>query len=381
MKTHQSIILIASLLASSLSADTIELKSGTSYQGKVLSEDATSYLVEIHHSSSIKDHRRIPKDQVKQIISAAKDANSFASVKSSVPTPDGLPEKSYAARIKRASDFLKKFPKSKHTKEVKSILNTLDKEMAVISQGGIKLDGHLISSSDIEANAYDIHARIILNKTKRLAKAGNYQMSLREWENLQQNYAHSAAYKDAIKLVSRVLKPYKKELSRNLDSLEARTTNRKAAIASLETNDRRRSENLLIEKETIYAALIEKEERQIKTKWLTVDPFNKHALDYNLRSVNTTMKKFDTTDTSKIKLAGPDLRGAWSALAKDDLDDVDLRLKSLKPMRLPAEYIDPITTQLTAKRTTQADAKKAAEEQALKEAAEEAAKKKKGKKK
>ncbi len=369
MKTHQSIILIASLLTSSLAADTIELKSGISYQGKVLSEDATSYLVEIHHSSSIKDQRRIPKDQVKQIVSAAKDANDFARVKSSVPTPDGLSEKRYAARIKRASDFLQKFPKSKHSKEVQTILATLNKEMAVISQGGIKLDGLLISSSDIEANAYDIHARIILNKTKKLAKAGNYQMSLREWENLQLNYSHSAAYKNSLTLISRVLKPYKEELKQNLDSLERRTTKRKAAIASLKINDRKRSENLLIEKEALYAALIEKEEKQIKTKWLTIDPFNKHALDYNLRSVDATMRKIESTDTSTIKLAGPGLRGAWSALAKNELDDVDLSLRSLRPMRLPAEYIDPITTQLTEKRTTQADAKKAAK------------KKKKGKKK
>ena len=391
MKTHQSILLFASLLTSSLAADTIELKSGSSYQGKVISEDDKSYLLEIHHSSSIKDKRRIPKDQVKQIISEAKDAQDFQHVKSSTPTPDGLSEKNYTARIQRASDFLKKHPKSTHIKEVNAILEILNKENAVVSKGGIKLDGALISASDIEANSYDIHARIILNKAKKLTKTGNYQLSLREWERLQQNYPHSAAYKDNLSLTTRILKIYQKELTKKLDSLESRTTRRKVAIESLEPNDRKRSEVILTEKDALYASLIEKEEKQIKTKWLTIDPFNQKALEYNLRSTETSLKKIASTSPTKFKLAGPDLRGAWSALAKNDLEEVDLRLKSLQPMRLPAEYLDPITTQLTEKRGTQAAEKKATEEaaaqakaaeaQALKDAKEAAAKKKKGKKK
>ena len=391
MKTHQSIILFASLLISSITADTIELKSGTSYQGKVISEDDKSYLLEIHHSSSIKDNRRIPKDQIKRIISEAQDAQDFQLVKSSTPTPDGLSEKNYANRINRASNFLKKHPKSTHTKEVNAILKTLNKENTVISNGGLKLNGALISASDIATNSYDIHARIILNKTKKLAQTGNYQLSLRKWENLQQNYPHSAAYKDSLSLATRILKIYKKELTKNLDSLESRTTRRKAAIESLGPNDRKRSEVILTEKDAIYATLIEKEEKQIKTKWLTIDPFNKKSLEYNLRSTKTNLKTIEDSSPTKFKLAGPELRGAWSALAKGELDEVDLRLRSLQPMRLPAEYIDPITTQLTEKRSTQAAEKKAAKEaavqakaaeaQALKEAKEEAAKKKKGKKK
>jgi len=386
MKAHYTLLGIAAILTGSLTADTIKLKSGKEYQGSIISEDDQSYLFKIIVSSSITDERRITKDKISEIIPDAKDASDFKTVQSLVPTPDMLTEKSYKQRIAKTSEFLKKYPKSKHSKKVTAILETLKSEHQVIAAGGIKLDGQLISSSDIEANAYDIDARIVISKAKIFAHNNQYHLALRQWEEIEKNYPHSLSYKENIHSVPGLLKSYQTELQRHLDTLDDRLQKREAVLASLEENDRERTMEILAEKKTLYESILAKEKGKLKTKWLTIDPFNKQAIDSNLSNVKSALQSLKNTKTAEIKLAGPDLRGAWSALAKGDLEEASKHIQALDSLRILPKYIDPLKQQLTDKQTSVAAEKKAteeaaaaakaAEEKAAKEAAEKASKKK-----
>lgn len=383
MKTH-TLLLVAYVLTSTLSADTIELKSGVKYQGEILSEDAKTYLVEIHHSASIKDERRIPKEDVKKITRETADTKDYAAIKAFLPTPDMLSKKGYLKRIEMASDFLKKYPELSRARinKVNAILKTLEEENQVISNGGLKLNGKLISATSIQKNAYDIDARILLYKTKQIAQSGNFQASLRSWEKLQSNYPHSSAYQESLPTVSRILKAHKAELEKSLNSLDARTKKREAAVKSLEQHDQSRATRVIAEKNEIYEATINKEEKELKTKWLTIDPFNKHALEYNLRSTETALNNISRMDTSKLELAPPYIESTLSALDKGNINDAEAGIKKLTSMKLPAKYIDPLTQQLEDKKLELIKEKQAEEARAQeallkaeadKKAAEEAA--------
>lgn len=352
---------MAGLLTSPLTADTIELKSGVKYQGKVISEDEKSYLVEIHHSASIKDERRISKDQVRKIVSEASDTKEFKAIKDLVPTPDSLTEKDYLERIKMTSDFIKKHPKSKLTKKAKPILKTLTQEKQAIVNGGIKLNGKIIAASDLKTNAYDIDASLLAQKVKKLAKGRKLQPALRQWEKLEQNYPYSTAYKNTLPFIPRVLKVYKAELQKNLDSLDAQINKREKIMESLSNSDRSRTEKALETKQKKYANLIAKEEKELNTKWLTIDPFSRTALEFNLRSIESVQQEISSTQASQIKLAGDDLRAAWASLENGDLEGAETRLQALSSLNIPAKYTAPISQQLAEK---QASAKKAEEEAA-----------------
>ena len=364
------------MFVGSLAADTIELKSGVIYKGKVISQDENSYLIKIKESNSITDERRIPKKEIKAIIAEAKDHTDFIIIKSLIPTPDMLTAKSYSNRIKFTSTFLKKYPKSKYLKEVKAILETLEQENAQLSTGGLKLDGQIISQSDIEANVYDIDARILAHKMKNLAKSGNYRKALRQWENLENNYSHSESYKDNLTLASRILKAHQSELEKNLDTLEDRLKQQEAVLKSLNDNDRKRTEQILAEKKIRSEFIMAKEKNTLKTKWFTIDPFNKEANDNNLRNATSALQSLKKLDPSTIKLAGSDYRAAWSALAKDDLKEADKRINALKSFKIPEKYTEPLIQQLKEKQANQAEEQKAAKEKeaAEKKAAVEAAK-------
>jgi len=364
MKAHLYLLFISAVFTGTLSADTIILKTGVTYEGQIISQDEESYLIAIRVTQSIKDERRLTKDEIKEIIKESADAKDFVAVKALVPTPDRLSEKSYAARIATAHSFLTKYPKSTHTKAAQGILKKLKKEQLIISQGGIKLSGQLISKSDIEANAYDIHARMILNKMKKLATTGDYQQALRHWETLQGGYAHSSSYRDGATFATQVLRSYSSELKNLIYTMEPRMAKRKLAMGRLSEDDRLRTIHVLAENQKKYAALIEHEEKQLQTKWLTIDPQNSKALEYNLRNAESALSNLSSFDASQVKLAGPAYRGAWSTLAEGNLEGAAKHLQVLNTLDLPEKYIQPLAKQLAEKQATATQAEEKAKEEA-----------------
>ncbi|BDS06667.1 hypothetical protein NT6N_17070 [Oceaniferula spumae] len=367
MKSVYKLLLLAGALTGQLSADTIVLKTGVKYEGKVLSEDATSYLVQIFVTKSIKDERRIPKDQVQEIIQETDAAKDFKNLGPLTPTPNRMASDIYQGRITAAKSFLKKHPKSDEAKEVQEALDILEKEYAVISKGGVKLNGQLITASDIEANAYDVHARMIAEEFSELAAQGQHQPALRKWEVLKNEYPYSTSFIDSLPLAARVMQGYQKILQQELDTLDARLKQRQTVLSSLSENDRRRAEQTISQKQAKYATLIDQEEKELKTRWLTIDPFNEDALEYNRRSAESEHQSITKLDTSRIKMAGPTYRGAWTALANGQLEEASKLIRELKSsFRMSDKYVTPLADQLEEKENK----KKAAEEKAAAEKAE-----------
>lgn len=366
MNTSHCLLAIAALITCNLTAETIILKTGTKYKGKIISQNIDSYLVEIHYSKTIKDERRIPKDQIQQIIRDPEDAEAINKVRALIPSPSLLPESAYNQRIKIAKDFLTKFPESKHTNEVKKILATLETERQTIKSGGLKIEGQLIPASNVETNAYDIHARVLFIGMKQLADRGKNLHALRKWEAIKKQYPHSAAFLDSMPIATRIVKSYTIELQRLLNTLESRQAKRKSALQNLNENDRQRTLDLLDEKSKKHETLIEKEKKQLHLSWLTTDPFHKKSLEYNLRSTQTAAGFLSNYDSTNFKPIGPDYRAAWLALAKGNLEKAEELIDNLKSMRLPEKYTTPLIKMLTTKKAD-AEIEKARKKQEEKE--------------
>lgn len=351
-----------------LHADTIVLKSGKKLEGRVISQDAKSYLLEINVTPTIKDERRVPKDQVEEILKEATDGKEFKKVAALVPTPDLLPVAAYGKRIAIARGFVSAFPKSSHIADAKKILATLEKEHGTISAGSIKLDGQLIAQPDMEANAYEIHARMILRDIARMSQAQQFPEALRKWETLRSDYRNSDSFGRAVPVARRVLRSYGRSLKQLADTLDERTAQRKSALESMKDSDRQRTEAALADKQRKLVAAIAREKDQLKLKWLSVDPFDKSSIEHSKRLADTALDALAKLDTTGIRPAGSSHRAAWTALAKDDLESAAEHVKTLESLRIPGRYLKPLQDRLAEKQ----QAHKAAMEKAREEAAEKA---------
>ena len=376
MKLSQTVSLLTSLLVTPLVADTIVLKTGQKYEGSIISEDATSYLVAIQVTKSIKDERKILKDNVAEIIKESTAEKDFEALGSLTPTPDRLSAAAYESRIKKAKAFIAIHAKSPQGEKATASLAILEREFAVISKGGTKLGGQLIPASEIKSNAYDIDALLIGSQMKKLAQQGLHQQSLRKWEELKKNYPHSKAYIDSLPLARTVLQTYQVWLDQQVSSFSARTQQRINVFLSLDKNDRDRAEQRIKQKNAAYDILLQKEQKELKTCWVTIDVYNKGALEYNQRNAQSNLEELARIDSSSIKLAGPSHRGAWAALAGGKINEAAGFLKDLKSLKLPENYTAPIMAQISDKEMAmkKAEVDRKEQERAAKEAAKKAEK-------
>lgn len=360
MKAYQKIALITGLLTAPLCADTIVLKTGTKYQGKVISEDATNYLVEIQVTKSIKDERKIPKADVAEIIKESTEDIDFKKLGALVPTPDQLNEEDYQERIKKAKSFLQAHPNSTKAESVKSALTVLENEYPVIAEGGIKLNGKLIKADELKANAYDIHAQLLFKDFQKLSSQGLYQPALRKWERLSEDYQYSSAYVESIPQVKIVLQKYQSYLDEKIATLEPRMMKRKSVFNNLSANERQRIAQSVREQEERQKVRMEKEKDELKTLWLTVDPFDGASLKFNQRSARSELRRVTRLKPSTIKLVGPKIRSAWEALDNGDISSANKIATELKRLKVNEEYTGSLFSQLEEKKAME---KKAAMEQ------------------
>ena len=389
---HLTLSLIAALSSQAL-ADTIVLKSGQKYRGRIISQDAKSYLLEINITKTIKDERRISKDLIDKIIREEPDTKAFNKVAKLVPTPDLLPQAEYQQRIGSTKAFITEFPQSKYIKEANKILATLETENHTITSGGIKFDGQLISQPDKEANAYEINANILLREIEQLSKAKKYRDALRKWEKLRKDYKSSTSFQAGIPIIQRTLQNYQHDLKQLENTLEKRIKKQKTALLSMKEHDRERTVKVLEENQRKYKSLIDKEQNQLKIKWLTVNPYDKSSLTKNQQLASSELNHLKNADLKQIKLAGQDYRDAWANLAGGNLELAATHIAKLKSLKIPKQYLAPLQEKLAEKLQTQQDAERKAKEEAEKkaeakrlaeiaekESQKEATKKKRGKK-
>jgi len=377
MKFKYILLLASVTLTSTLTADTIKLKSGKTYQGEVISKDAKNYLIKIEYSATITDERSIPKSEILEIIPDAKDTDDFEKIKSWIPTPDGLTEAAYTEKTQFISSFLKKYPKTTHKKEVQSILDTLKKEQKTITAGGVKINGKLISADEAKINSYDIDALALANKIKANARAGHFTASLREWEQLKKDYLHSEAYQDSLQWIPKVLKAYAANLKKSIDSLDARLAKREKVLNSLDEKDRRATQAVIAQKQARLEARIKKESSVLKTHWLSVDIYSKNSLDSALHKTQNTLRGIKRLTTQKVSLAKDHFNNAQTALDNDDLEKTHQEITKLQRLKIPEKYTAPFSEQLNKKAAAiEAEKKAKAAAEAKAKADAEAAKKK-----
>jgi len=261
------------------SADTFLMKDGTKYEGKIVHEDATSYLLEVQTKiKSIKDERKVAKADVVKIERETPAQNDFAAISGLLPVPDLQPADEYAKRMRIVEKYLAEHRMTAKSKDAEKILATLKAEAAEIAAGAMKLDGKIISSGDYRTNQYDIDAHLQEAKIRKLVKEAKLLPALRAFTEFSYDFRNTAAYNDLFPFMNQLIGAYLAEAAANLASFDARVKKRKAGLQRQGAEDRRNTE-LAIQAETIEIDRTFKAEKEAKQIWVTAHPFSREALE------------------------------------------------------------------------------------------------------
>lgn len=274
------------VLIQSAAADIIALKDGEKINGTIIREDGDDYIVEVVISGTIRDERRIARNDVKFIDKKGDDEKAFEEIGIPVPIPDLVEKGVYEEWLSKLEAFIKDYPESPKSKEAKELLDTVGSEHAVIAAGGIKFGGEMVSADDYEANAYEYDGKIAEKRIRNAVARRDFLSSLRLYSEYREQFGQSEESQGMDALILQVLGAYKATLDENMSSLERRLEKRKSGLASMTMEDRAKTERALEEQMEKIQKRYDKE-KAAGQKWVTPDSFHKQSMDEALREVGS----------------------------------------------------------------------------------------------
>ena len=331
-------VCLLSLIVSA-AAEVFVMKDGTKLEGSILREDATSYVIEVKVTKSIKGERVIAKANVEKIERVPPDKLAFAVIEKLTPTPDLLTLDAYAKRIRAVEQFLANHRLSAKLKDAKEILATLKAEANEILAGGIKLNGKIIPAAEYQAKAYDIDARIQEANLRKFASDLKYLQTLRTFTKFERNFRNTASYRALVPLMNQVMTSHIAEANQLLSTYEAHEQERKVGLERMPRAERRATENAIREENAALEAQFTKE-KDARLGWVSIHPFCKSALDETLAFGQQEIARLATVRDEPVVDGGKLFRDAMSLIRnKGESAEIAAAITAAKTAMLPARYI------------------------------------------
>lgn len=344
MKTCNLFRVLPALLIATASADTFEMKDGTKLEGVIVREEGGNYVLSVQVTKSIKDEKVVAKSDVVKHIKERKDETEFEDLAKLVPTPDLKSEESYSSDIRKLENFIKKYPDSARKTQAAKILDTLVGEHALVKDGGVKLDGKIISASDRAPHAYGLDAGILAKQFTTAAEKNEYLNALRAWTKLETGYPGSNVYRENIQTVLKVMRAYQMLVNTTLGGFDARTKERASGLAGMNPGDRARSEQAIKEQQDAYLARVDKEKAE-GMKWLSLDPYVKMPLEETKRYLDSEIRRLENLDLTYIPKTQEVYEETYKAVTRSGATkpEIDAALSKARSASMPPQYLDILT--------------------------------------
>lgn len=350
----QFLAALLSVLAFPISAlaDRLVMKDGSTLEGTIVREDASSYVLEVQVTKSIKDERTIPKKDVDLIHRQRPDQIAFAIIAKLLPTPDLLSSANYAQRLRAVEDFLKKYPESLKITEAQRILTTLKTEANEILAGGIKFEGKIIPVAEYKANAYDIDAHIQEMKIRRLMSDSQTLLALRAFGEFERDFRNTTAYAALLPQIIQLVSSYLSDTRQSLETLESREKERMSGLQRMSITDRRISTTAIQEETAAFEALL-KSEKDARINWVTPHPFYRASMEDTVTFANQELARLTVVKNEPRVDGGMAYRNALSLIqSKGDPTEVARAINAAKTAKIPVRYMTLLEAEASAATAT-----------------------------
>ena len=339
-------------LCAALRADTVILKSGDKIEGKILSETDTEVTMSVQVTATIKDERVIKRDTIEKIEKVQPDEQAWALIANLAPGNESLERDEYE-RVKVALGFFTStYPKSPHAPLAQSRLDQFTTEQIRVNMGEVKLNGQWLGKEKVQEEQIQIGGRILLNRMKRAAAAGQLTDAMVIFDQLEKGFLGSASYPDAVELGRRILPTLRAAVDQRVIQLKRRADDEKLRLTTSKGTEHDQLDALIKKETSSTEATIAAIERN-GVKWLPLQPANSRSLTALSTRVNSESTRLNGLPVEKMRESIKASEEAEKAMAGGNFDAAEKALRDAAS----AWSANELAKRLQAKF---ADAKKAA---------------------
>ncbi|XHR29436.1 MAG: PTPDL family protein [Chthoniobacteraceae bacterium] len=199
------VLISAGALFSSAVADTVKLKSGDAYNGKIIRESDTEVVMDVIVAAGITDEKSFAKADVESFSKTTADSQLFETLKSYSVGPYSFAASAYPALEKPLEAFLRDQAASEHAPAVQTMLDTLKAEEERVKAGEIKWDNRWYTAEETEKNKYQLGAAMRMGQMKAQAARRDFIGALNTFAQLEKDYPGAQVYPEAVELAQNTL--------------------------------------------------------------------------------------------------------------------------------------------------------------------------------
>jgi hypothetical protein len=224
------------------------------------------------------------------------------------------------------------------------MISVLEEELAIVSEGGIKLGEEMISPENYMANAYEYDSAISAQAIKDAAKRRDFLDALRKFTKYEITFADSADRAAVASLITQVLEVYGTNVKESLDSLTVRQEKRDEGLITMSPEDRSQTKRALEDQNTRLEAKF-RAEMDAKESWITPDVFHRASLEEAAKQVENETRRLEIPNTNtplEISVAEA-YRKAWSKLAGGTDEEKKVVLSEARSNKVPEAYLEKLS--------------------------------------
>ena len=343
-------ILTTSLIAAlslPVAADIFTMKDGTTIDGTILETTAEEFKLEVNVTKSIKEQRTIKRADVverKRVRVNEADAIFEEKIAGLTPAPPFLDLAEYDSRIKTIKDFLKDHKLTSSGSKAAPMLEELEAEREVIAAGGIKISMEpegLIKGEDRAKDAIGIAAAIEATKFKNLVERRSYLAALRQYEVLEKSYLGTAAHREALPLMSRLVNTYATLLEREMPSAMKRKESFMMTLERLPATDKQRAMDAEEQRMNTLEAIRVREDEE-NQRWRTVDVQSVDSLEDTIGALEAESDRLAALDKEIAEMddVAELYRKGWIAAGEKKKEELENILDAMDAVGAPEESIN-----------------------------------------
>lgn len=310
-----------------LRGESIELRDGTKIEGKILSVNTETVLIEVQTSPAIREEMSYPRSDVAKIQRASQDDVAYAEVAAlSVPSTADNPAV-YDAPLERVRSFMKNYAYSKNMPEARKLAAALEADRARLVAGEIKLGGVWVAADASPADRTELGGRVQLAKMK---ESSDPVAAMTAFEVLEKDHNTSSAYPDSVKVARDSLAKLRAGLVRARADLERRTRDQEQGLKLASEDRRLQIEQGIAQEKSAIQAQIERV-KQSGSKWVPVLSDTK-VLDDLSSLVESEEARLSKIDTATLAAGATAVSEAQRQLAAGNLSAAKANLEQAQKL-------------------------------------------------
>jgi hypothetical protein len=307
------------LLSLSSQADTVKMKDGKVYDGKITFEGTDFIKLEIPVSATIKDTKTLVRTDILEIIKAAPDDVALDALRKQLPAPSLMTPEGYRTMIdKGPKAFLTQFPSSRHKAEVEKIMADLTSELDKVERGGVKLEGEWVSAQDRKQFEALTNSRIRLVVMRRNLAQRNFIAALRDFEVLEEQFYGTPAFAMSVAEIQQALPAFGGLIQQSLNSVTARNEQWEKDKGVLDEVARAQVEGARAQELANFTRATT-QEKAAGVKWLTINNNLPESLNGAITLIKSEITRLAAMDVAALTQMGEQLVAADKLIAEGKL--------------------------------------------------------------